>query len=104
MKLSRYEQETIISFNEEEPTASVYTHNRALRNRLDKLAQERPTECRLLNTSHDGHAADYIIPKGWVRVRASRILSEAQKESLQKARLGAGNATHAANLNEKEVG
>lgn len=104
MKLSRYEQETIVSFNEEEQTASVYTHNRALRNRLQRLAQERPTECRLLGTGSGGRAADYSIPKGWLKVRASRILSEAQKESLQKARLGAGNAAHAANLNEKEVG
>lgn len=43
MKLSRYERETIISFNEEEQLASVYTHNKALRNKLNKLAQERAT-------------------------------------------------------------
>jgi hypothetical protein len=30
MKLSRYKQETIINFNEEEPTAGVYTHNQKL--------------------------------------------------------------------------
>lgn len=29
MELSRYEQETIINFNETESTASVYTHNKA---------------------------------------------------------------------------
>ena len=40
MELTAYERETIINYNEGEPTASVYTHNRALRRTLDKLAQE----------------------------------------------------------------
>ena len=30
MNLTRYEQETIINFNEEETTASIYTHNNSL--------------------------------------------------------------------------
>ena len=38
MKLSKHERETIINFNEAEPTASVYTHNKALRRKLDKPA------------------------------------------------------------------
>ena len=33
MKLSKYEQETIICFNEEETEASVYTHNSKLKAR-----------------------------------------------------------------------
>lgn len=45
MSLSLCEQETIINFNEEEKTASVYTHNKALIRKLDKLAQERPGDC-----------------------------------------------------------
>ena len=47
MNLTRYEQETIINFNEEEKTASVYTHNGTMRRRLEQLAQERPEDCRL---------------------------------------------------------
>lgn len=42
MNLSLYEQETIINYNEEEATASIYTHNRALIRKLDKFAQEAP--------------------------------------------------------------
>ena len=30
MNMARYEQETIISFNEEEKTAGIYTHNKIL--------------------------------------------------------------------------
>lgn len=64
MNLTRYEQETIINFNEEEATASVYTHNNALRHRLEKLAQTRPGECEPgKTTSHGGQAVEYIVPK-----------------------------------------
>ena len=31
MNMARYEQETLISFNEEEKNAGIYTHNKALR-------------------------------------------------------------------------
>ena len=43
MKLSRYEQETIILYNQAEATAEVYTHDPRL---LEKLRQ-RNTRTRL---------------------------------------------------------
>lgn len=42
MNLSLYEQETIINSNEADSTASVYTHNKALRKKLETLAADRP--------------------------------------------------------------
>lgn len=86
MNLSLYEQETIINFNEADSTAIVYTHNRALIRQLDKLAEERPSDCHREKTSHDGKAVDYIIPKAWVKVKPPRIASEAQKAALARAR------------------
>lgn len=83
MNLSRYEMETIISYNDEEKTASVYTHNRSLIRQLAAMAEERPDECKLLRTNHEEMAVEYIIPKRWVKVRMTRILSE---EQLQAAR------------------
>ena len=59
MNLSLYEQETIINYNEAEKTAGVYTHNKALRCKLERLAQEHPEDCRLEKASHDGQAVDY---------------------------------------------
>ena len=98
MELSLYERETIINYNEGEPTASVYTHNRALRRTLDKLAQERPEDCRGDKESHEGAAADYIIPKAWVKIRPPRIASEAQKAAsraaAEKAKLARKNTRH----------
>lgn len=78
MELTRYEQETIINFNEEEKTAGVYTHNKALRRQLDKLAQDRPEDCHREKESHGGQAVSYIVPKSWVKIRPALRLSEAQ--------------------------
>ena len=82
MSLTKYEQETIINFNEGDKTAGVYTHNRALRHKLEKLARERPEDCRLKNVSRDGEAVDYIIPKSWVKITPTRILTDERREAM----------------------
>ena len=86
MNLSLYEQETIINFNEGEKTASVYTHNRALRRKLELLAEQRPTECRMTKTSHDGQAVDFTIPKSWIRIYPPRVAAPLTEEQKQKRR------------------
>ena len=98
MNLSLFERETIINYNEAEQTARVYTHNRALRRTLDKLAQERPEDCRVDRVSREGAAADYTIPKAWVKIRPPRVASEAQKAAsraaAEKAKLARKNTRH----------
>ena len=93
MNLSRIEQETIINYNEAEATASVYTHKKSLQKKLSTLAEQRPNDCKLLRTSHDGLAMEFEIPKRWVKVNASKILTDEQKEKLreQAKRLHAEN-------------
>lgn len=83
MYVSRLEQETIIGFNEAEATASVYTHNGALKRKLEKLAKERSADVQLSRRYPEG-AVEYTIPKRWVRVNATRVLSEAQREAALK--------------------
>ena len=98
MNLSLYEQETIINYNEAEKTAEIYTHNKALRRKLERLAQERPEDCRLEKGSHDGQAVDYTIPKAWISVKPPRVASEAQKAASRaaaaKGRLSLANLPH----------
>ena len=72
MKLSRYEQETILNFNDKEKTASVYTHNRALQRGLQKLVEERPEECKLDGVCRDGQAVSFPVPKRWIKVASPR--------------------------------
>lgn len=83
MSISRLEQETIINFNESEPLATIYTHNGALKRKLAKLAEERPAEVRRSRSFPEG-AEEYTIPKRWVKVNASRILTDEERERLAK--------------------
>ena len=89
MNMARYEQETIINFNEEEKTAGIYTHNKMLRQKLAALARDRPEDCRLVKASRSGRAVDDTIPKSWIKIVPPRIASEAQKAALARARKAA---------------
>ncbi|MFT8888072.1 MAG: immunoglobulin [Ethanoligenens sp.] len=68
MKLSRYEQETIICYNEEEATASVYTHNNRLAAKLKRLAEKYPEKVRPERRERRG-AVSYTVPKSCISVR-----------------------------------
>lgn len=83
MNIPKEERETIITYNEAEPVASVYTMNGALIRKLESLTESRPGEVRRVKTYPDG-AQEYEVPKKWVRVNASRILSDAQREAALK--------------------
>ncbi len=83
MNIPRIEQETVITFNEAEQTATVYTYKGAFKRKLTSLSVDRPDEVR--QTGDDGHGGlTFTIPKKWVKVNASRILSEAQKTVLER--------------------
>ena len=68
MKLSRYEQETIICYNEEEATASVYTHNNKLIKKLKRLSEKYPNKVKPEQREHSG-AVSYLVPKRCISVR-----------------------------------
>ena len=85
--LSRYEQETIIRFNEEEREAVIFTYNRALQRQLDKLAEDRPGEVSVIYAESEGSGAaakEYRIHKQWVKVRPPRVLSVEERERLKE--------------------
>ena len=92
MRLSREEQETIITYNEAETLAAIYTHNRGLQKQLNRLCSERPADVKLIRTVHDGEAMEFEIPKKWIRIRPKRVASEAQKAAARLALQRARNA------------
>ena len=47
MKLSRYEQETIVNYNAGEQTATVYTRDRTVMRKLDRLVADFPDTYKL---------------------------------------------------------
>jgi hypothetical protein len=68
MELSKYEQETIINYNEDEDTASVYTYDKKLRKKLEALALKYPDKIIPKRTFPNG-AVDYTVPKRCVSIR-----------------------------------
>lgn len=62
MKLSKLEQESIILYNEEESTASIYTHDPKLKRKLKRLAEKYPDKVYPDKAVHAG-AVSYAVPK-----------------------------------------
>ncbi len=83
MKLSMIERETVVNFNEAERTASVYTHNAALKNQLLELCRTHPDQVR--QTAANGWGGlTFELPKKWLRVTPPRILTSAQRAVLDR--------------------
>lgn len=56
------ERETIITYNEKEKTANVYTTNKALSAKLKGMALEYPALVKFVKEHQDG-AVEYTVPK-----------------------------------------
>ena len=63
MKRTLIEQETIILYNQAEPTAEVYSHDPKLLKKLAQLAKKYPEQV-IVNGEHT-----YTVPKGCVLIR-----------------------------------
>lgn len=83
MRLTNAEKETIIRFDEEGRTASIYTYNSSLRTRLLDLCRAYPEQVRRTDVSSwDGMT--FEIPKKWIKVSPPRVLSSAQRAVLDR--------------------
>lgn len=77
------ERETIITFDETQAPAAVYTFNPALIRKLDDLTDARSEEIKCIRAeSINGvECREYELPKKWLKVNASRILDEEQRKA-----------------------
>lgn len=86
MKLTRYEQETILNYNAGEQTATLYTRDRAVMRKLDTLVVDFPNTYSL--TRQDEVSKTYSFPKSYVSYRKPKKMSEEQmkqaRERMQK--------------------
>ena len=78
MKLSKYEEETVVLYNEAEATASVYTHDPKLKAKLIRLSEKYPDKI-VFNTENSSGGVTYTVPKRCV------LIKEPYSEELQKA-------------------
>lgn len=55
-KLTLAEQETVINFDNELPTASIYTHDARLRRKLEELSKQYPEQLFFVGRGRDGQS------------------------------------------------
>jgi hypothetical protein len=80
MKLSKWERETIINFNEEELMASIYTCSKSVIKRCEKLG------LKLVDNVTDGDqviSKTFEIPKKLVKITKPRVLTKERKKELR---------------------
>ena len=78
MRLTKYEQETIINFNQGEHIAYIYTCSKSWIRHMEKVLGLKPTKTY-------SYAREYECPKSWIRKpRKPRKLSEIQRQKLRE--------------------
>ena len=81
MKLTRYEQETIINFNAGDQTATVYTRDPAVMRKVDALVIEYPDTFKCIGETDIDKT--YEMPKSAVTYRKPRRLSDEQRKAAR---------------------
>ena len=87
-KLSKYEKETIINWNEAENLASVYTFNASLKRRLADFSRKYPLLCRLERSTPEG-SVTYVLDKSRLSIRLGAAVQRGTESRCQRLRKGA---------------
>ena len=82
MKLTRYEQETIINFNAQDQMATLYTRDPAIIRKIDALVIEYPDTFKCIGESDIDKT--YEMPKSAVTYRKPRRYDEKERERRRK--------------------
>lgn len=79
-RLCRAEQETIISWDNELDTASVYTYDQRLIHKLERLVKKYPDQF-IRKGEEIKHCASFTIPKRCISVRPPYSNERKQKQA-----------------------
>ena len=82
-KLTKYEKETIVLFNEGEDTAHIQTYNAGLRKRLETFSKKHPDLCRLDKTYEQG-GVSYVMEKSRLSLRLQPPMSEERRQKASE--------------------
>lgn len=80
--LNRYEKETIITYNDEDMKANIYTCNKGLQNKLLKYSKEFPDRYRLI--SQDKESKTFETFKDLVTLRKPYNINKEHRQNLSK--------------------
>ncbi len=89
MKLTRYEQETIINFNAGDQTATIYTRDPVVMRQLDALVTEYPDIFKCVGETDIDKT--YEMPKSRISYRKPRHLSEKQRNAARERMMKINN-------------
>lgn len=81
MKLTRYEQETIINFNAGDQTATIYTRDPAVMRKVDALVTEYPDIFKCVGETDIDKT--YEMPKSFVSYRKPRRVSDERRQQMR---------------------
>lgn len=84
INLTRYERETVVTFNEAEPDAELYTTSAVTMRKMDKLVSE---DDRFSVVKQDEVSKTYKFPKKYFKVRRP-----SKKEGLKPKFLESGDS------------
>jgi hypothetical protein len=79
MKLSDYERETIINYNERDSMAQIYTCSKRWMNKLDKLCSKSTS---IVVENQDEYSKTYLVPKKYIKIQIPRQYSEEQRQKM----------------------
>lgn len=82
MKLSRYEQESILNYNAGSQTATLYTRDKTVMRKLDTLVADFPDIYKLIG--QDEISKTYSFPKAYISFRKPRAVSTEQRERARQ--------------------
>ena len=80
--LTKYEMETVVNYNAAEQTATVYTRDKSVMRKLDRLVADYPDTYKLINQTDIDKT--YSMPKTYVNYRKPRVLSDKQREQARQ--------------------
>lgn len=82
MKISKYEQETIVNYNAGDKIATVYTRDKSVMAKIDSLVTEFPEYYRLIRVTDIDKT--YEIDKSLICYRRPRRITEEQRQAARE--------------------
>ena len=80
--LTKYEMETVVNYNAGEQTATVYTRDKPVMRKLDRLVADYPDSYKLLKQTDIDKTCS--MPMSYVAYRKPRMVSDEQREQARR--------------------
>jgi len=80
--LTKYDMETVVNYNAGEQTATVYTRDKSVMRKLDRLVADYPDSFTLISQTDIDKT--YSMPKSYITYHKPRTVSNEQREQARQ--------------------